>query len=57
MDDEKDGAPEDETPWEVSEYEFEAPLWLEALFSPFFWGVGPPLILILGYVGWRLVGG
>ena len=55
--DEKDRTPKDETPWEVSEYEFEPPLWLEALFSPFFWGVGPPLILVLGYVGWRLVGG
>ena len=49
--------PPEEPPWEVSGYRFEEPLWMEALFSPFFWGLGPPLIVFIGYGLWRFFSG
>lgn len=46
-----------EPPWEPSEYRFEEPWWLKALFSPWIGGVGPPLVLVLGVVIYRLIRG
>jgi hypothetical protein len=34
----------DEGPWEVNQYRFETPLWLDLLFNP--WMSVPPLALV-----------
>ncbi|WP_165356527.1 hypothetical protein [Sphingosinicella sp. BN140058] len=41
-----------EDPWEVNDYRFEPPLWLDLLFSP--WTAVPPLALvaIILVIGW-----
>lgn len=44
-------------PWEVNEYRYEPPLWMKALFSPWFGGVGAPLALLLVLALWRCRGG
>ncbi|HEX9945919.1 MAG TPA: hypothetical protein VGA98_00100 [Allosphingosinicella sp.] len=48
--------PPDDTPWEVNEYKFEAPGWLEVVFlgNP---GIYPPLILVAGFLIWRWASG
>ncbi len=47
--------PRDETPWEVSEYRYEPPFWLEALFSPWFAG-GVPVAALIGVLLWQWLG-
>jgi len=56
MSEKDETGPSDDAPdWEPSEYAFKEPWWFEALFSPGFFGIGLPLVAVLGYVAYRLI--
>jgi hypothetical protein len=49
--------PQDEIPWQVNEYHYEPPLWLELLFSPLAFGtLGVPLAVLIVVALWRWLG-